>query len=155
MRRPDLRQRLEDETGANLIEAALVLPLLLLVLCGLMDFSGILYTRMALQNGVAQATRFAITRAPVAGLSREAAIRSVLRQRTPRVALEDADISFTHRAPGSGAWSAGTGPPDSIERVSVRYHWKIMTPVMARFFPEDGITIRAESAMKNEKDPAE
>jgi Flp pilus assembly protein TadG len=147
------RHWMEDEQGANLVEAAFILPLILLVICSLMEFSGVLYTRMALQNGVSQATRFAITRAILTGKSREESIKAVLRRRTPRITLDDSNIAFSHRLPGGRTWDAGTGPPRSIERLTVTYKWHVMTPVMARFFPADGITIVAESAMKNEQDP--
>jgi hypothetical protein len=144
-----------DEEGANLVEAAFILPMILLVICSVMEFSGILYTRMALQNGVSQATRFAITRAVLTGKSREESIKSILRKRTPRVTIDDSDIVFTHRSPGGTGWDEGTGPPSSIERLTVTHKWHVMTPIMAHFFPSDGITIRAESAMKNEQDPGQ
>jgi Flp pilus assembly protein TadG len=147
-------RRLQDSDGANLIEAALILPLILLVIFALMEFGGILYTRMALQNGVSQATRFAITRNVMPGQSREASIRTVLRRETPTLTLTDTDITFSHMVPGAADWTSGTGPANSIERVTVTYRWPIMTPFMDMFFSSDTVIIRAESAMKNESDLA-
>jgi Flp pilus assembly protein TadG len=157
VRRPAPRglwRRLQDADGANLIEAALILPLILIVIFALMEFGGILYTRMALQNGVSQATRFAITRNVMPGQTREASIRTVLRRETPTLTIADEDITFSHMLPGAADWSAGTGPGNSIERVTVIYDWPIMTPFMDLFFSSDTVVIRAESAMKNESDPA-
>lgn len=148
-----LYRRSRNDDGSNVLEGALILPLILLLLCGLMDFAGFLFTRMALQNGVSQATRYAITRNTLSNVGREDSIRSVLRENTPRLTIADADISFSHQLPGGNAWLAGTGPPESIERVVVTHRWQVMTPIMERFFPPGGVTIRVESAMKNESQP--
>ena len=148
-----LWKRSRNEDGSNVVEGALVLPLILSLLCGLMDFSGFLYTRMALQNGVSQATRFAITRNTLSSFSREDSIKSILRENTPRLTINDQDISFSHQLPGGTSWLNGSGPPESIERLVVTYHWRVMTPIMERFFPPGGVAIRVESAMKNESQP--
>ena len=60
-------RRLRDPKGANLIEAALVLPLILHTMFAILEFGTILWVHMALQNGVSQATRFAITGDVLAG----------------------------------------------------------------------------------------
>jgi Flp pilus assembly protein TadG len=149
-----LASRLRGERGANLVEAAFLLPVLLLVLCGIMEFAGILYTRLALQNGVSQAARYAITRRVLPDKTREESIIEILRKRTPGISIPDSEISFSHQQPGAGSWDDGTGPGGSIERVTVRHHWNIMTPIMSYFFPYGGFEIRADGVMKNESEGA-
>ena len=53
--------RLRDCSGANLMEAALVLPLLLLLTISIADFGTLFYVHLAIENGVSQATRYAVT----------------------------------------------------------------------------------------------
>ena len=50
-----------DCAGTNLIEAAIVTPLLLLLTFSIVDFASMFYVYLALENGVSQATRFAVT----------------------------------------------------------------------------------------------
>ena len=44
-----------------MIEAALITPMLILLTVGVMEFGSMMYVFLALQNGVSQATRYAIT----------------------------------------------------------------------------------------------
>ena len=50
-------KRLKDATGATLLEAAIITPLLLLLTFSIADFGGLFYVYLALENGVSQATR--------------------------------------------------------------------------------------------------
>ena len=54
-------KRLRDARGAALIEAAILTPLLLLLTFAIVDFGSMFYVYLALENGVSQATRYAIT----------------------------------------------------------------------------------------------
>ena len=84
---PRLRlRRLSDSKGTNLLEAAILTPLLLLLTLAIVDFSAILYVDLALENGVSQATRFGVTGATSGSLSRTDSIKAAMRTatRTPR-----------------------------------------------------------------------
>ena len=64
MRRETLHRavrRLRDATGSNMVEAAIITPLLLLLTFAVMDFGGLFYAYLALENGVSQATRYGVT----------------------------------------------------------------------------------------------
>jgi Flp pilus assembly protein TadG len=148
-----LARRLRESDGANLVEAALILPIMMLTMFGLMEFALILYTQMALQNGVAQATRFGITRTVLKDKTREQSIIAVMKQETPTLTLSDGNFSFVHKPLSGGSWEAGTGPANSLERVTVTYDYPIMTPVLRPFFSKDTITLTAEATMKNESEP--
>ena len=54
-------RRLSDSKGANLVEAAIITPLLLLLTLAIVDFSAMFYCYLALEHGVSQATRYAVT----------------------------------------------------------------------------------------------
>lgn len=143
-------KKLRDSEGTNVIEAALIMPLLLAVTFAIMDFGTIFYAYLALENGVSMATRYGVTGGTEAGLSREASIEKAMRDNTPTLTIADGAFTFSHLAPGSATWSAGPGDPNDIERVKVTYMWPLLTPVLRPFFPSGIVTLNVESAMKNE-----
>lgn len=145
------------EAGTNLVEAALITPLLLLLIFAIVDFAMLFFVYLALENGVSQATRFAITGNrlddPVeAGtlLSREESIRLAMRDATPTLTLEDEAFSFSHLPAGTSSWVSGVGGPSDVEKVTVRYTWTLMTPLVSTLFDGGSIALTVESAMKNE-----
>ena len=148
---------LRDCGGANLIEAAIVTPLLLVLTLGIIDFASMFYAYVALENGVTQATRFAITgntmddpNNPGTPLGREAGIRQAMQNNTPVIDLSTATFTFSHMTPGATSWAGGAGGPGDIGRVTVEYTWKPLTPIIAPLLNNGEMTVRVESAMKNE-----
>ena len=63
-------KRLGDASGANLLEAALITPLLLLLTFSIVDFSSLFYVYLSLENGVSHATRYGVTGSTIWTLSR-------------------------------------------------------------------------------------
>lgn len=143
--------RLKDARGANLIEAAFLTPLLLLITFGIVEFGTLFYIYLSLENGVSQATRYAITGRLEPGETREGSIRVAMRNATPTLTIPDEAFSFSHMEPGSGTWTAGAGGPGDIEKVTINYTWTLMTPVIRPFFDDGRISMRVESAMQNER----
>ena len=141
---------LRDVRGTNMLEAAIITPLLLLLTFAIADFGAMLYVDQALQSGVGQATRYAVTGNAEAGMTREQSIKYAMRKATPTLTLADSAFSFSHMAVGGAAWVGGAGAPEDLEKVTVDYSWHIMTPVLKPFFPGGQIHFRVESAMKNE-----
>ena len=143
-------RRLRDSKGTNLLEAAIITPLLLLLTFGIVDFSSMFYCYLALENGVSQATRFGITGTAVEGQTRQESIIEAMRRATPTLTIPEAAFTFRHMPPGGAAWVAGTGGPNAIENVEVRYTWQFMTPIIRPFFTDGRVTLRVSSTMKNE-----
>jgi Flp pilus assembly protein TadG len=150
MRTRIIRQ-VRDSRGATLIEAAIMTPLLLLLTFGIVDFAMLFYVYLALEHGVSQATRYAVTGNIVAGMTREDSIKSAMRSSTPTLTIDDAMFSFSFLAPNAVAWAAGTGGENDIGKVTVTYPWRPMTPLIRPFFTSGQLNIRVESAMKNER----
>jgi len=151
------RKRLRDEGGTSLIEAALITPLLLLLTFAIIDFGAVFYAYLALENGVSQATRYAVTgnlmddpASPGSKLSRQDSIKAAMRQATPTLTLADTNFSFSHRAVSGGPWVGGSGGPGELEKVSINYTWRFMTPVVRVFFTGGQLSLQVDSAMKNE-----
>jgi Flp pilus assembly protein TadG len=152
-----LLRRLRGCDGSNLVEAALITPLLLLLTFAIVDFSAIFYVYLALENGVSQATRFAVTgnqaddpNNPGTPLSRQDSIKLAMRQATPTLTITDAEFTFSHMTIGGAGWVAGVGGPNDIEKVTIDYPWNIMTPLLRPFFTGGQIVLEVDSAMKNE-----
>lgn len=140
-----------------MIEAAIVTPLLLLLSFSVVDFASIFYVYLSLENGVSQATRYAVTgntledpSNPGVQLDRSGSIKQAMRQATPTLTIPDSAFSFSHMAPGAGSWAGGVGGPGEVEKVTVTYTWNVMTPLLRPFFTGGRITFAVDSAMKNE-----
>ena len=142
--------RLRSSRGSTLIEAALITPLLLLLTFSVVDFGALLYIFLSLESGVSQATRFAVTNPASPGMTRDQAIMAAMRTATPTLTLPDSAFTFSFMPPGATVWSNGPGGPGDIGRVTVNYTWSIMTPLIRPFFTGGQITLRVDSAMRNE-----
>jgi hypothetical protein len=143
--------RLGDETGSNMVEAALLTPLLLLLTFGIVDFAMLFSSYLALENGISQASRYAVTGNQVPGLSREASIMQAMRDSTPTLTIADQAFTFSHMPAGGNTWVGGSGGPDDIGKVRVDYTFTFLTPLMRPFFTNGRIALAVESAMKNER----
>jgi TadE-like protein len=142
---------LKDATGATLVEAAIMTPLLLLLTFSIVDFASMFYCYLSLENGVSQATRFAVTGGTIGGGSREESIKSAMRAATPTLTIPDSAFSFSSMPSGSGSFVSGIGGPGDIGRVTIDYDWEVMTPLMRVFFTDGKVHFRVMSTMKNEQ----
>jgi TadE-like protein len=149
--------RLRDDRGTNMVEAAIITPLLLLLTFSVVDFASMFYVYLALQNGAGQATRYGITgnqmddpANPGTPLSRQDSIRTAFRLAAPTLTLSDSAFTFSHMSAAGGAWVGGGGAPGDIDRVTVDYSWNVLTPLLRPFFPSGQMHFTVDSAMKNE-----
>jgi hypothetical protein len=137
------------------VEAAIVTPLLLLLTLAIVDFSAMFYGYLALEPGVSQATRLAITGSTMldgggAAMSLVDSVKYRMRQTTPTPTIPDAAFSFSFMAPGASSWSGGLGGPGDVGRVTVDYTWQFMTPLVRPFFTGGQVNLRVQSTMRNE-----
>lgn len=152
-----LLSRLRDTSGATLIEAAIITPLLLLLTFGIMEFAAMFYVYLALENGVSQATRYGVTgnlkddpANPGTPLNRTGSMMLAMRQATPTLTIPDSEFTFSHLPLGGTTWLGGTGGPGDIEKVTVTHTWTFMTPLVRPFFTGGQLVIQVDSSMKNE-----
>ena len=123
-----LVRRLKESRGANIVEMAIVMPLLFLLTFSIVDFGSIFYAYLALENGVSQAARYGVTGNTLAGKTREESIREAMREATPRITIEDGAFAFSHMVPGGVSWQAGSGNPGDVSKVQVTHSWPNITP---------------------------
>ncbi len=145
-----LGKRLRDADGQSLIEAAIITPLMLLLTIGIFEFGAMFYAFLSLQNGVGQATRFAITGNTIGGGSRIDSVKAAMRTTTPTLTIPDSAFSFSHLPSGGSAFVSGVGGPGEVEKVTINYTWTFFTPLMRPFFPSGRMTMTVDSTMKNE-----
>lgn len=143
--------RLRDARGVNLVEAVVLTPLLLLLTLAIVDFAMLFFVYLSLENGVSQATRYAVTGQQFGGMTREQSIRHAMRHATPTLTIEDGAFDFSHLPANGPDWLPGTGGPSDIGKVTVNYTWVFLTPLIRPFFTDGRITLVVESAMMNER----
>jgi hypothetical protein len=146
-----LRRLAGDASGANLLEAALVTPLVLLLTFSVIELSMVFFVYLALENGVTQATRTGVSSA--AGSGRAESLKNAMRDATPTLTIPDDAFTFSHLSPGASAWVSGPGGPDDIERITIDYRWELLTPVLRPLFSGGEVHMRVESSRKNEWRP--
>jgi Flp pilus assembly protein TadG len=152
-----MRRIFSSATGAAIIETALVIPLLLLMTFAIAEFAMMFYAYLALENGVSQATRYAITGNqmedpdnPGEQLDREESIMIAMRNATPTLTLDEGAFTFSHLPEGADEWLSGVGGPNDIAKVSINYTWTFITPLVRPFFNNGELNLTVESAMKSE-----
>ncbi len=151
---PEKAKKRIAERGQSLVETAIVLMLLLLLTFAIIDFSSLFYVFLALENGVSQATRYAVTGQLQSGndpntgnpYNREGSIKKIMQDVTPTLDITKATITFSNITKGT----SDSGGPGDIIRVNVSYDWNIITPLIRPFFSGGKITLKVSSTMKNE-----
>jgi hypothetical protein len=146
----NIGRRLKACRGTSLLETALVLPLLLLVTFSIIEFGGMFYAYLALENGVSQATRYGITGNQQATMSRDDSIIAAMRDATPTLTIPTGGFTFSHLPQGSSSWLPGPGGPGEVEKLTVDYTWDVMTPLLRPFFSGGQFHIQVNSSMRNE-----
>ena len=140
--------------GTALAETGIIITLLIPITFAVLDFAGILYAFQAMQNGVSQATRYAVTGnhgtdGSGTALTRDQSIRQAMRAATPGFQIADNAFTFYNLSQGT----PDSGGPNDIIRVTVVYDWQLLTPFLRPFFQGGYVTIRVASSMRNEPYP--
>src|SRR2546426_8660918 len=151
---PTPRRDRRSSRGTALAETGIIITLLIPLTFAVLDFAGILYAFQAMQNGVSQATRFAVTGnhgtdGSGAALSRDESIRQAMRAATPGFQIADNAFTFYNVAKGT----PDTGGPNDIIPVTVAYDWQRLTPFLRPFFDGGYVTVRGASTMWKEAYP--
>lgn len=71
-------RRTLGDTGQAMVEFAFVAPILLGLLCGVFEFSGILFAQTLLEGGARQASRYGVTGASTVEISRQDMILQII-----------------------------------------------------------------------------
>jgi Flp pilus assembly protein TadG len=140
--------------GQSMVEFLLVAPLFFFLIFAVFDFGRLFLVQMEVESAVQEAGRFASTgnhlpdpKNPGLYLSRVNSIIATVQQAAFGTQVTNVQISSLR----GGNGSAG-GPGDTVT-VSVTADLKLMTPMVARGFPNGTYTFISSASFKNEPFP--
>jgi Flp pilus assembly protein TadG len=132
--------------GQALVEFALVIPLFLLILFGIIDMARFVYDSNSLNEVAREAARQGtVARRPVDcnGLGRVACVKILVQHRVTAVGVADADISVVcYRVPNSGTLPSDGTQADNcgtswrggdLVRVQIATRFSLVTPFVGQF----------------------
>ena len=127
-----MRTRRKSDSGQELVEYALALPVLLLLLMSILDLGRAVYAYSAVHNIVREGTRYGIIN-PTDFAGIEATVRG------KAVGLDPAQLTVTVAQPD----------PDSIQ-VTASYQFTAVTPIVGTLVGANPWTIGSRSTMRVE-----
>jgi len=139
--------------GQSLVEMALVLPMFLLLVCAVVDFSHIFYSEMTIQNALREAGRFATTGNHLMNAQNQTETRVQSIIQTAQQAAPGFDFTNINVSSVSGGAGSAGGPRD-IVTISLTTTVPILTPIIAPFFSNGAYTFTVSVTFKNEPFPA-
>ncbi|MBV8046647.1 MAG: pilus assembly protein [Paludibacterium sp.] len=155
-----MNKSLPRESGAALIEFALVAPLCMLLLLAVLELGALMWARLSLQHAVREAGRFALTLRDGPAEPRDRHIVTLLhddsfgvyarlQQRCVTTTLNGGNPSACLN-PARGAAPAVFGAANDRVRLAVRGCWPLLTPPLAAFFPRGVDCFDASTVYRNE-----
>jgi Flp pilus assembly protein TadG len=123
------------QRGAAIVEFAVVLPIMLMLVFGIIDFGVVLHNRGLVGNGAREGARVGAVNPSVAAITTAARNASNISPAT------DVTVTATCAKPGGGACTFNnTNGTDEIDAgdtvvVNVRYTYNFITPIATMFRP--------------------
>ncbi len=155
------RRTLRNGKGATIVEFALVFPLLLLLMFGVMDFGFYFFVQHSLQFATREGVRLALVGRTINDssgnpMSRVASIIQTIQSKAS-VAVKPADVSVsvfpvdaTFADPSGWQTIQDAGLPGSYMRVRARYTYRFITPLIGAFVPGRSKVIEVQATYRNE-----
>jgi len=135
-----LRNFKKNESGQSMVELALVTPILILILCLIVDFGWIFSNKMILSHVTREGSRYGAVNATIANASTQ--IESRVRQRAPEYIRDEINIVIVF----TDIYDVRSGDVE----VEVTYLLRALTPIAGIIFGSQDIHIEAKSIMKVE-----
>jgi len=137
------------------VEMALVLPLILMLVLGIVEFGRLYYIKLTLQTAVREATRFTITGNvlpdpdnPDEFLSRLDSIVLKVSQAAPGLGVETSNVTIIGpNGPGD------PGGPGDVVTIKVDYDVNTITPIVGDIFPDRMFHVTVSMITRNELFP--
>lgn len=135
------RRRWGAEDGQALVEFALVLPFLLLMIVGLVEFARAWNTQQVLTDAAREALRNSVVANPSFTYD---ALLGQIDQALMRASLNPDDAQVT-----VDGWKAGTGTPARI-RIDYRYEFGVFGPLIGWATDDRSLALSTSFVMRNE-----
>lgn len=126
---------LTNQSGQSLVEFALILPILLLLIMGIIEFGFIMNSYLTIQNASREGARIGIVGAA------DLDIRNRVLSDSPNLQAADLTINIT---PEEGS----RGPGDTIT-VAVTYNYHLVTPIISSLL-NNSLVLNAQTSMRIE-----
>ena len=151
----------KSNRGATLVEFAMVLPLFLLLLFGIIEFGRYFFVQHTVQFATREGTRLALVGGTLVGadgkpMTRTASIIKEIKDNAS-LAINPAEISIsifqitaTYSDPDKWEDMQNAGDPGAFMRVRTRHTYRFFTPLIGNFFTGGASTIQAEATYRNE-----
>ena len=137
-----LRKR---EDGQSALEFALILPILLIVVCGIIDFGWLLFNQLAVSNTARESARFAVVNASTT--TGTALITAKANAVAPDTIKQNMTVTVT--------FSDTNTPVRGYVTVKITTRIKVLTPVLGIFSTNQQRTLSSKVTMKCECAPYE
>ena len=133
------RKKEKGEDGQAMVEFALILPIFLLILCGIIDFGWLFYNQLSLNNACREGARYAVVHTAEGGNTQ--AIEEHIDNTTTTVFANDVRIEIIYSNP--------TDPVTGDVTVNLEAEINFLTPVLSTFMGREK-TIYSSVIMKVE-----
>jgi len=153
---PSLRR----QSGATVVEMAIIAPVFLLVMLALVELSLMFFATLTMQYAVREGARYAIT----GRCDRDPAATNQQRFNAIIQSMRDNSLGFYDRLTpriavnGTGYASSGYnnnmfGAAGSIVVIQLTSDWQVTTPLLSQFFKDGKYTFAVATTMRNEYFP--
>lgn len=130
-------KRIKKEDGQAVLELAITLPILIMILCGIIDFGWLFTNQNSIDNCSREGARYAIVYS-----TSETAIEDHIRAIAPENIAETIEIDITFSNPSNPSLG------DVI--VEVNGDVSILTPIIGVFMPGETMNLSSSCTMKVE-----
>lgn len=131
--KPRASRRFRNESGQSIVEAAYVIPLLILLLCGILDFGWIFANQLEVDNCSREGARFAVVNADDPDL-------------TSLVTGHVAAVAGLGGTEGISVDVDFVGSQDVSVRVTKCVH--VLTPLAGIFVPDQQLDLESTTVMR-------
>ena len=129
-----------NENGQSVVELAIAIPILLLVLCGIIDFGWIFSNKMIITYCTRESARYGTVNATDPNAASQVAQRAI--DVAPDYVKDHLDITVTF----TNIYDVRSGDVE----VEIHYNVRALTPVTGIFFDGQTVELIAKSIMKVE-----
>lgn len=126
---------LKNEKGQALVEFAIILPILLLIVLGILQFGMLINSYLTISNSAREGARLGI----VGGTNTD--IQNVILKTSPNLDSKSLLISIT---PSNGSRNSG----DTLT-VKITYNYNLTVPIISSLF-NNNVTLNAQTSMRIE-----
>jgi Flp pilus assembly protein TadG len=134
------RTLLKNRKGQSLVETALVLPIILLLFCGIVDFGWILSNQLIVENGSREGARLGTV------VAEQSDYKTLISSRVLAVTPE-----YSHSGIGvTSTISNPTDPSSGDITVRITYTFQLLTPLAQTILGSQSYTVTSTCIMKAE-----